>query len=291
MKSIFRNRYLPYALIAPQIIVTLIFFIWPALAALKQSFFLQDAFGLKHHFVWLKNYYFLFTSHYYWHSIIITLVFSIAVSIFTLLFALFIATLANRTIKAGGVYKTLLIWPYAVAPAVAGILWRFLFNPAVGIIAYFLDKMGYHWNYVLNGNQALLLITMAAIWQQFSYDFLFFLAGLQSIPKSLLEAAAIDGAGPFKRFYHIVLPLLSPMTLFLLVMNLIYAFFNTFGIVQVMTDGGPANATNTLVFKVYNDGFVGMNFGGSASQSVILMLIVIGLTILQFKYVERKVHY
>ena len=291
MINVFRNRYLPYFLIAPQIIVTLLFFIWPALAALKQSFFLQDAFGLKHHFVWLKNYYFLFASHYYWHSIEITLIFSIAVSVFTLISALLIATLANRVIKGANLYKTLLIWPYAVAPAIAGILWRFLFNPAVGIIAYVLAKLGYHWNYVLNGNQALLLVILAAIWQQFSYNFLFFLAGLQAIPKSLLEAAAIDGAGPFRRFYHIVFPLLSPTTFFLLVMNLIYAFFNTFGIVQVMTKGGPANATNTLVFKVYNDGFVGMNFGSSATQSVILMLIVISLTVLQFKYIERKVHY
>lgn len=291
MKGIFRNRYIPYLFLAPQIIITLIFFIWPALTAFKQSFFLQDAFGLHHHFVWLKNYYFLFTSHYYWHSILITLVFSLAVSVFTLLFALFMATLANRTIRASGVYKSLLIWPYAVAPAIAGILWRFLFNPAVGFITYLLSQLGYNWNYVLNGHQALLLIIIAAIWQQFSYNFLFFLAGLQSIPKSLLEAAAIDGAGPFKRFYHIVLPLLSPTTFFLLVMNLIYAFFNTFGIVQVITKGGPAYATNIMVYKVYNDGFIGMNFGGSAAQSVILMLVVIALTILQFKYIERKVHY
>ena len=291
MKSIFHNRYFPYFLLAPQIIITVLFFIWPALTAFKQSFFLQDAFGLKHHFVWLKNYYFLFTSHYYWHSIVVTVVFSVAVSILTLVFALFMATLANRAIRASGIYKTLLIWPYAVAPAIAGMLWRFLFNPAIGIIAYWLGKFGYHWNYVLNGNQALLLITLAAIWQQFSYNFLFFLAGLQSIPKSLLEVAAIDGAGPGKRFLHIVLPLLSPTTFFLLVMNLIYAFFNTFGIVQVMTKGGPADATNTLVYKVYNDGFIGMNFGSSAAQSVILMLIVVALTVLQFKYIERKVHY
>ena len=291
MKAIFRNRYIPYFFIAPQIIITLLFFIWPALTAFKQSFFLQDAFGLRHHFVWLKNYYFLFTSHYYWHSIIITLIYSLAVSIFTLIFALFIATLANRTIRAGGVYKSLFIWPYAVAPAIAGILWRFLFNPAIGLITYLLSKVGYNWNYVLNGHQALLLIIIAAVWQQFSYNFLFFLAGLQSIPKSLLEAAAIDGAGPFKRFYHIVLPLLSPTTFFLLIMNLIYAFFNTFGIVQIITKGGPAYATNIMVYKVYNDGFVGMNFGSSAAQSVILMLVVIALTVLQFKYIERRVHY
>jgi sn-glycerol 3-phosphate transport system permease protein len=290
-QAIFKNKFLPYALIAPQIIVTLLFFIWPAITAFKQSFFLQDAFGLHHHFVWLKNYYFLFASHYYWHSIGITLLYSVLVTAITLAAGLFIAVVANKIVRGSATYKTLLIWPYAVAPAVAGILWRFLFNPAIGVVSYVLDKMGYHWNYTLNGHQALFLIVIAAVWQQFSYNFLFFIASLQSIPKSLLEAAAIDGASPTRRFWSIVFPLLSPTTFFLLIMNMIYAFFDTFGIVQIMTKGGPANATNTLVYKVYSDGFVGMNFGSSAAQSVVLMLIVIGLTVLQFKYVEKKVHY
>ncbi|MEM9242634.1 MAG: sn-glycerol-3-phosphate ABC transporter permease UgpA [Pseudomonadota bacterium] len=288
---IFRNRYLPYFFIAPQIIVTLLFFIWPALTAFRQSFFLQDAFGLKHHFIGLKNYYFLLASGSYWHSILITLLFSAVVAVFTLGLALFIATLVNRVVRFSTGYRVLLILPYAVAPAIAGILWRFLFNPAIGICSYVLSLLGYHWNYLLNGKQAFILICIAAIWQQFSYNFLFFVASLQAIPKSLLEAASIDGANVWQRFWHVIWPLLSPTTFFLLVINVIYAFFDTFGIVQTVTQGGPANATNLVVYKVYSDGFLGMNYGSSAAQSVILMLIVIFLTVLQFRYAEKKVHY
>lgn len=287
----FNSRTIALLLVAPQIIITLVFFIWPSFEALKQSFFRGDAFGLHSHFVWFGNFVNLFTDSVYLNSIGLTLFFSVAVSLLTLASGLLMATLANRVIRGSSGYKTLLIWPYAVAPAVAGILWRFLFNPAVGVFSYWLHLLGYDWNFMLNGKQAMFLVIMASSWQQFSYNFLFFLAGLQAIPKSLIEAAAIDGASPWKRFWHIVFPLLSPTTFFLLVINMIYAFFDTFGVIQIVTQGGPANSTNTLVYKVYNDGFVGLSLGGSSAQSVVLMVIVILLTVLQFRYVERKVHY
>lgn len=281
----------PFIFIAPQVIITLVFFIYPALSALEESLFRGDAFGIHRQFIWLENFIDIFRSNYYLHSFFITIIFSLSVALSALIMALVLAVMVTRVVRGKGIYKTLLIWPYAVAPAVAGILWRFLFNPAIGVISNLLDKFGYHWDYTINGHQALLLVVIAAAWQQFSYNFVFFIAGLQAIPKSLIEAAAIDGAGPFKRFWTILFPLLAPTTFFLMIMNLIYSFFNTFGVIQVVTQGGPAGATNILVYKVYNDGFVGLNLGGSSAQSVVLMAIVIVLTVIQFRYIEKKVHY
>jgi len=282
---------LPFLLVAPQIIVTIIFFIWPAGQALYQSLLIQDAFGLKTEFVWLENFGILFSEEQYRNSFGRTVVFSSLVAILSMSFALILAVLADRVIKGAGTYRTFLIWPYAVAPVTAGALWVFMFDPTLGIVTYGLSAMGYDWNHKLNGGEAMALVVMAAAWKQVAYNFLFFLAGLQSIPKSLIEAAAIDGAGPVRRFRDIIFPLLSPTTFFLLVINIVYAFFDTFGIVHVMTAGGPAGATNILVYKVFSDGFVGLDLGGSAAQSVILMIIVIGLTVVQFKYVEKKVAY
>jgi sn-glycerol 3-phosphate transport system permease protein len=287
----FRNPWLPYALVAPQIIITLVFFIWPASQALFQSMLVEDAFGLRSEFVWFENFEELFADPLYGESFWITLIFSVSTTFLALSSGLLLAVMANRVIKGATFYKSALLWPYAVAPAVAGVLWLFMFSPANGIIALTLDSLGYKWNHVLDGNQAMLLVVLAAAWKQVAYNFLFFLAGLQMIPKSLIEAAAIDGAGPAKRFWTIVFPLLSPTTFFLLVVNVVYAFFDTFGIIHAVTSGGPAGATNILVYKVYNDGFVGLDLGGSAAQSVILMIIVISLTVVQFRYLERKVQY
>ena len=287
----FRNPWLPYALVAPQIIITLVFFIWPASQALFQSMLLEDAFGLRSEFVWFENFEELFNDPLYGESVWTTAVFSISTTFLALSSGLLLAVMADRVIKGATFYKSALLWPYAVAPAVAGVLWLFMFSPANGIIALTLDSMGYKWNHVLDGNQAMLLVVLAAAWKQVAYNFLFFLAGLQMIPKSLIEAAAIDGAGPAKRFWTIVFPLLSPTTFFLLVVNVVYAFFDTFGIIHAVTSGGPAGATNILVYKVYSDGFVGLDLGGSAAQSVILMIIVVTLTVVQFRYLERKVQY
>ena len=289
--SHFDSRSWPYVFLSLQVLLIFIFIIWPAGKAFIQSFFRSDAFGIHNHFIWFKNFAQIFTDHTYLNSLWITLVFSVFVTLLVLAFGLLMAVMANRLLYLKGLCNTLLIWPYAVAPVIAGVLWSFLFNPAVGIISYALDKMGYQWNYLIHGRQALILVIVAAAWQQFSYNFIFFLAGLQSIPKSLIEAAAIDGATPWKRFWHISVPLLSPITFFLIVTNMVYAFFQTFGIIQFVTQGGPANATNILVYRVYRDGFVGLNYGSSAAQSVILMIIVTLLTIVQFKYVEKKVHY
>ena len=287
----FRHKWLPYALLAPQLLITLVFFIWPASQALYQSLLRQDAFGLRVEFVGLDNFRYLFSDPTYLESFHVTVVFSVAVALLSLSFALMLAVMADRVIKGAMAYKTLLIWPYAVAPAVAGVLWFFLFNPTIGLTAYWLQSIGYDWNHTLNGKDAMILIVIAAAWKQISYNFLFFLAGLQSIPRSLIEAAAIDGAGPWKRFWTIIFPLLSPTTFFLLVVNVVYAFFDTFGIVHATTVGGPAGATDILVYKVFNDGFIGLDLGGSAAQSVILMMIVIALTVVQFRFIERRVQY
>ncbi|MCF8467906.1 MAG: sn-glycerol-3-phosphate ABC transporter permease UgpA [Sneathiella sp.] len=292
MKKVhFGSSVLPFLLVTPQIIVTLVFFIWPAGQALYQSLLVQDAFGLKTEFVWFDNFKALFQSAQYWDTFERTVVFSSAVAVISMSFALMLAVMADRIIKGSGVYRTLLIWPYAVAPVTAGALWVFMFNPTLGILTYALSVLGYDWNHNINGGQAMALVVMASAWKQIAYNFLFFLAGLQSIPKSLIEAAAIDGAGPSRRFWDIIFPLLSPTTFFLLVVNIVYAFFETFGIIHVVTAGGPASATTILVYKVFNDGFVGLDLGGSAAQSVILMIIVISLTVIQFKYVEKKVSY
>jgi sn-glycerol 3-phosphate transport system permease protein len=288
---VFKSRVLPYLLLAPQVAVTLIFFIWPASQALFQSVLVEDAFGLSSKFVWFDNFIELFGEPEYRRSVFVTLVFSLSVALVALASALYLAVQADRVIRGAMTYKTLLVWPYAVAPAVAGVLFLFLFNPNVGLFVYALKSMGYNWNHALNGNQAFGLVVVAAAWKQISYNFLFFLAGMQAIPRSLIEAAAIDGAGPGKRFWTIVFPLLTPTTFFLLVMNIVYAFFETFGIIHQVTEGGPAGATNILVYKVFHDGFLGLDLGGSAAQSVVLMVIVVALTVVQFRYIERKVHY
>ncbi|GJD51677.1 sn-glycerol-3-phosphate transport system permease protein UgpA [Methylobacterium crusticola] len=287
----FGGRLLPAALIAPQLTIVGLFFYWPALQAVWQSFQMQDAFGLSTEFVWLENYRALFTDPGYYRTLGTTLVFAAAVAGLSLGFALLLAAMADREIRAGGLYRTLLIWPYAVAPAVAGVLFGFLFQPGLGIVARGLNDLGVPWNPLLNGDHAMILVVLAAAWKQISYNFLFFLAGLQAIPASVIEAAAIDGAGPARRFWTIVFPLLSPTTFFLMVVNVVYAFCETFGIIDVLTHGGPGRATQTLVYKVYQDGRIGADLGGSAAQSVVLMAIVIGLTAIQFRYVERRVAY
>ena len=287
----FGGRLLPAALIAPQLLIVGLFFYWPAVQAVWQSFQMQDAFGLSTEFVWFENYRALFTDPAYYQALVTTLVFAAAVAGLSLSFALLLATMADREIRGSGIYRTLLIWPYAVAPAVAGVLFGFLFQPGLGLIARGLNQIGIPWNPLLDGNHAMILVVMAAAWKQVSYNFLFFLAGLQAIPGSVIEAAAIDGAGPARRFWTIVFPLLSPTTFFLMVVNVVYAFCETFGVIDVLTHGGPGRATQTLVYKVYQDGRIGADLGGSAAQSVVLMAIVIGLTAIQFRYVEKRVAY
>jgi sn-glycerol 3-phosphate transport system permease protein len=290
-RVVFRNRWLPYLLLAPQVAVTAVFFFWPAGQAINQSLYMPDPFGLSAQFVGLGNFEFLFADPFYRASFLTTLTFSALVTALSMGFALLLAAMADRVIRGTEAYRTFLVWPYAVAPAVAGVLWAFLFQPGLGVIALWLKALGYDWNHVLNGEQAMALVVVASAWKQVSYNFLFFLAGLQAIPKSLIEAAAIDGAGFWRRFRDIVLPLLSPTTFFLLVVNVVYAFFDTFGVIHATTAGGPQQATTTLVYKVYSDGFVAQDLGSSAAQSVILLLVVGALTIVQFRYVERKVHY
>ena len=287
----FRSWWLPWVLIAPQMAIILVFFFWPAGQALYQSVLMQDAFGTSTEFVGLENFRRLWSDETYVASFQTTAVFSVLVAVSGLSIALLLAVMADRVVKGAMVYKTLLIWPYAVAPAVAGVLWLFMFAPSVGIVSYWLRQLGLEWNHLLNGKHAMALIVMAAVWKQISYNFLFFLAGLQSIPKSLIEAAAIDGATPWRRFWTIVFPLLSPTTFFLLVINIVYAFFETFAIVDAATHGGPGKDTAILVYKVYYDGFKALDLGGSAAQSVVLMAIVIALTVVQFRYVEKKVQY
>ena len=287
----FNERWLPYLLVAPQIVITLVFFFWPSGQAIWQSLLVEDAFGGNSKFVWFDNFLQLFSDPAYYASARVTVVFSALVASIGLALSLLLAVMADRVIRGATVYKTFLIWPYAVAPAVAGVLWGFLFNPSVGVVSWMLQGLGIEFNYVSNGNQALLLVVIAAVWNQLSYNFLFFLAGLQSIPKSVIEAGAIDGAGPMRRFWTIVFPLLSPTTFFLLVVNVVYVFFDTFGIIDAVTGGGPAGATTTMVYKVYADGRLGGDLGGSAAQSVVLMVIVIALTAIQFRYVERRVQY
>jgi len=290
-RTAFNNRWLPLLLLLPQLTITLVFFYWPASQAVWSSFRIEDAFGTSTEFVGLENYQVLFANPAYYKAMLTTLIFSTAVTVFSLSIALLLAVMADREIKGAGVYRTLLIWPYAVAPAIAGVLWYFMFQPSLGMVARGLRGMGYDWNPLLNGNQAMVLVIVAATWKQISYNFLFFLAGLQAIPKSLIESAAIDGARPARRFWTIVFPLLSPTAFFLLVVNVVYVFFDTFGIIDAVTGGGPAKATTTLVYKVFADGRLGGDLGGSAAQSVILMFIVIALTAVQFRYVERRVNY
>jgi sn-glycerol 3-phosphate transport system permease protein len=287
----FRSWWLPWVLIAPQMAVVTVFFFVPAAQAIYQSVLAQDAFGTSTQFVGAENFERLWNDSTYLESFYTTALFSVLVAVLGLSIALLLAVMADRVVRGGTIYKTLLIWPYAVAPAVAGVLWLFMFAPSVGIVSYGLRTLGFEWNHLLNGNHAMALIVMAAVWKQISYNFLFFLAGLQSIPKSLIEAAAIDGARPWRRFWTNVFPLLSPTTFFLLVINIVYAFFDTFAIVDTATHGGPGKETAILVYKLYYDGFKALDLGGSAAQSVVLMVIVIALTVVQFRYVEKKVQY
>ncbi|MCH2067485.1 sn-glycerol-3-phosphate ABC transporter permease UgpA [Shimia sp.] len=287
----FPTSVLPYLLVAPQIIITLIFFIWPASQAVYQSFLIEDAFGLSTEFVWFENFQILFEDELYLETFWRTIVFSAAVAVLSMGSALILAAFADRVVRGATTYRTLMIWPYAVAPVLAGALWVFMFNPTLGIFPYILEFIGIDWNHYLNGTHAMLLVIFAAAWKQIAYNFLFYLAAMQSIPRSLIEAAAIDGAGPVRRFWDHIFPLISPTTFFLLVINAVYAFFDTFGIIHAVTQGGPANSTTILVYKVFNDGFVGLDLGGSAAQSVILMILVIAMTVVQFRYVERKVEY
>jgi sn-glycerol 3-phosphate transport system permease protein len=290
-RAIFSNKLLAYLLVLPQLAVSLVFFYWPAVQALWQSFLLQDAFGLSTELVWFENYVALLKTPEYYHAIGVTFVFSGLVVFFSLAIGLLLAVMANHNIKGVQIYRTFLIIPYAVAPAVASVLFIFMFQPGLGMIARELQRYGVDWNPVLNGTHAMILVVIVAVWNQISYNFLFFLAGLQSIPKSVIEAAAIDGARPVRRFWTIVFPLLSPTTFFLIIVNITYVFFNTLGIIDTATGGGPNGATQTLVYKVFQDGKVGADLGGSAAQSVILMIIVVVLTAFQFRYVEKKVHY
>ncbi|WP_404288961.1 sn-glycerol-3-phosphate ABC transporter permease UgpA [Microvirga sp. RSM25] len=282
---------LPLLLIVPQMAVTVIFFYWPASQAIWQSFLREDAFGLSSEFVGFENYIALFEQPEYYRAMATTAIFSSLVAFFSLGCSLLLATQADKNLRGGQAFKTLLIWPYAVAPAIAGVLWIFMFHPTLGTLSKPIKAVGIDWNPMLNANHAMTLLVLSATWKQISYNFLFFLAGLQAIPKSVIEAAAIDGAGPLRRFWTVIFPLLSPTTFFLLVVNIVYVFFDTFGIIDAVTGGGPAGRTTTLVYKVYADGRLGGDLGGSAAQSVILMIIVIALTAVQFRYVERKVQY
>ncbi len=290
-RTVFPTTALPYLLIAPQLLITLIFFIWPTWQAMQSSVMREDPFGLSSTFVGLLHYQRLFQDPLYLSSIGRTLIFAVAVTAISMGMGLILAVAVNRLVRSANVYSTFLLWPYAVAPVIAGILWWFLFNSSTGILPYMLSFVGVKWDHQLNGNHAMILIILAAAWKQVSYNFLFFLAGMQSVPHSLTEAAAIDGASPFKRFFTIVLPLLSPTSFFLFIINLNYTMFDTFGIVDATTGGGPAQSTNILVYKVYADGYIGLNLGSSSAQSVVLMLFVILLTIVQFRFVERRVQY
>ncbi|MBE5680992.1 sn-glycerol-3-phosphate ABC transporter permease UgpA [Pantoea agglomerans] len=290
-RPVFRTSLLPYLLVLPQLLITAIFFLWPAGEALWYSLQSLDPFGISSSFVGLENFRRLFADPYYLDSFWTTIKFSGMVTVFGMVFSLLLAALVDYVVRLRRLYQTLLLLPYAVAPVVAAVLWMFLFNPGLGLFSYLLNHIGYNWNYAQNSGQAMFLVVLASIWQQMSYNFLFFFAALQSIPKSLVEAAAIDGAGPVRRFFNLSLPLITPVSFFLLVVNLIYAFFYTFPVIDAATGGGPVQATTTLIYKIYREGFTGLDLSSSAAQSVVLMLLVIGLTVLQFRFVERKVQY
>ncbi len=287
----FKSAWLPWLLVAPQMAVVGVFFFWPAAQTLYQSVLQEDAFGTSSEFVGWANFERLWHDPSYLASAQTTAVFSILVAVFGISIALLLAVMANRVVRGAMVYRTLLIWPYAVAPVVAGVLWLMMFSSPWGVISYLLQALGYDWNHLLNGRDAMTLIVIAAVWKQISYNFLFFLAGLQPVPPSVIAAATIDGATPWRRFWTIVFPLLSPTTFFLLVMNVIYAFFDTFAIVDAATHGGPGKDTAILVYRVYYDGFKALDMGGSAAQSTVLMAVVILLTVFQFRFVEKKVQY
>lgn len=290
-RAIFKHKGLPYLLLLPQLAVTAVFFLWPAGRAIYQSFLVEDIWGLSANFVWFENYVRLFRDPLYLESFVTTMIFSVAVTLIALSLGLLMAAAADWVVRGTNGYRAMIMWPYAVAPAVAGALWYFMFNPSLGIVAFFLEAFGYDWDHYINGRDALILVIIASAWKQVGYNFLFFLAGMQAIPKALVEAAAIDGAEPVRRFWSIIFPLLSPITFFLIVINSVYAFFETFGVIHATTDGGPVQATSILVFKVFKTGFEGQDLGSSSAQSVILMAIVIGLAIIQFRYLDKQVNY
>lgn len=285
------QRFYAWLFISSQLLVTLFFFIWPACNAFIQSFFHTDAFGLYRHFAGLTNFTDLFLDPSYGKAIRVTFIIAISVTVVTMGLGLLVAALITQRGRSQQLYKSMLIWPYAIAPAVAAILWRFLCHPTLGWLTHFLNECGIHFDYINNANQALFVVILTASWQQFSYNFLFYYAALKAIPQTLIEAAIIDGASSRQRFWQIIVPLLSPTTFFLLIMNLIYGFFDTFGIIQVMTHGGPGNSTTNLIYKVYQDGFEGLDLGSSSAQSVLLMTLVVLVSLVQFKYLEKKVHY
>lgn len=290
-RVIFNNRILPYFLLLPQLIITIIFFFWPASQAIYQSVLSQDPFGLRTTFVYLENFRTVLSDPLYIEAVQVTIIFSVSVTLFVMTLALLFAVMADRQIRGAQTYKTLLLWPYALAPAVAAVLWNFIFHPSIGIVGRALNEWGVHWDYKLNGVDALILIVVASSWKQIAHNFLFFLAGLQSVPPAIVEAAMIDGAGAWKLFRSVLFPLISPTTFYLLTINLVFAFFDTFGVIHALTDGGPGRSTTTLMYKVYSDGYVNLNLGISAAQSVILMIIVSALVWMQFRFVEGKVHY
>jgi sn-glycerol 3-phosphate transport system permease protein len=290
-RTIFRNKLLPYVLLAPQLAITVVFFFWPAGQAIYQSLLIEDPFGLRTEFVWLENFQIVLSNPLYLEAVRVTLVFSTAVTLLAMAPALLLAVMADQVIRGSSGYRTLIVWPYAIAPALAAVLFLFIFHPSIGTIGQGLRNLGVPWDYRLNGDQALILVIFVSAWKQVSYNFLFFLAGLQSVPKTIVEAATVDGASPTRRFWQVVFPLLSPTTFFLLVVNIIYSFFDTFGVINAITQGGPGRATTTLMYRLYRDGWVNLDLGGSSAQSVLLMVAVIGLTVIQFRYIERRVHY
>lgn len=290
-RTLFRNKVLPYLLLAPQLAITVVFFFWPAGQAIYQSLLIEDPFGLRTTFVWLENYQIVLSNPLYLEAARVTLIFSTAVTLLAMAPALLLAVMADQVIRGASGYKTLIVWPYAIAPAVAAVLWLFIFHPSIGTIGQGLRALGVPWDYRIHGDQALILVIFVSAWKQVSYNFLFFLAGLQSIPKTIVEAATVDGASPPVRFWRVIFPLLSPTTFFLLVVNVIYSFFDTFGVIHAITQGGPGRATTTLMYRLYRDGWINLDLGGSSAQSVLLMAAVIGLTVIQFRYIERRVHY
>lgn len=290
-RPIFKNKLLPYLLLAPQLLITLIFFIWPAAKTMIFSVQAVDPFGNDSTFVGLDNFIEIFEDEHYLASFKTTIIFTFLVTSIGLTVSLFFAALVDYIVKAKTLYRTLFILPYAVAPAIAAVLWGFLFNPSFGIVVKIFEYFGLLWSHAQDNVQAMILVVLASVWKQISYNFLFFLAALQAVPKSLMEAAAVEGAGPIRRFIGISLPLIAPITFFLLIINIVYAFFDTFAIIDAATQGGPVQATTTLIYKIYRDGMTGLDLSISAAQSIILMICVGILTFIQFKYIEKRVSY
>ena len=291
-RSVFRNRALPYLLLLPQLAVTVVFFFWPAWESLRLSFFRTSAFGDRVTFVGLDNFTKLLGDPDYYQSVLNSFVFAFGVTGIGVGAGLLVAALATQKIRGLTVYRTAVLWPYGIAAPIAGIIFLFMFHPSYGVLPYWLSFVsGYEFNWLLKGWVAMALVIVATAWTHVGYNIAFFLAGLLAIPESVLEAASVDGAGSLRRFALIVFPLLAPITFYLVVVNLIFSFFGSFGMIHAVTQGGPGGATEIMVFKVYKDGFIGLNMGSSAAQSVMLMIVVIGLTALQFRFVERRITY